>query len=97
MLILRLQPVGKKHQKIYRIVLQEKRDKLNGKTILNFGWWNPRLNEGNFDAEKINFYISKGSHVSDTLWNLLVNKGIIKAKKRPINISVGGKKKKKAE
>jgi small subunit ribosomal protein S16 len=94
MLILRLQPVGKKHQKVFRVVLQSKKDKLNGKAIANLGWWNPRLKKGDFESEKINFYIAQGAGISDTLWNLLIKNGVIKGKKRKINIK--GKKKKES-
>lgn len=86
MLAIRFQPVGKKHQKIFRIVLQEKRSKLQGKIIKNLGWWDPRRKVGDFDAETINFYIKNGADVSDSVWNLLVNKGIIQGEKRKISI-----------
>ena len=95
MLILRLQPVGKIHQKIYRVVLQERKNKLSGKAIAILGWWNPRLKKGSFNAERINFYISNGSNMSNTLWNLLIKQKIIKGKKR--KVSVSARKKKKSE
>ncbi|MEK7673948.1 MAG: 30S ribosomal protein S16 [Patescibacteria group bacterium] len=95
MLILRLQSVGKKHQKIFRLVLQEKQNKLDGKAIANLGWWNPRLKKGDFNSEKINFYISHGAKLSDTAWNLLIKKGVLKGKKRAVNIAVSPNKKKK--
>jgi small subunit ribosomal protein S16 len=86
MLVLRFQPVGKKHQKVFRIVLQEKRSKLKGKAITYLGWWDPRLKKGEFDKESILYYIENGAQVSDSLWNLLIKKGIIKGKKRNIQI-----------
>ena len=88
MLVIRFQPVGKKHQKIFRIVLQEKRSKLKGKSIAKLGWWDPRRKIGEFDEERINFYIKNGAEVSDSVWNLLVKKRIIKGKKRPIKIKI---------
>jgi small subunit ribosomal protein S16 len=87
MLVIRFQPVGKKHQKIFRIVLQEKRSKLQGKYIAKLGWWDPRRKIGEFDKERIEFYIKNGAQVSDSVWNLLIKKGVIKGKKRPIAIS----------
>ncbi len=86
MLVIRFQPVGKKHQKIFRIVLQEKRSKLHGKYIAKLGWWDPRKKVGEFDKESIEFYLKNGAQVSDSVWNLLIKKGIIKGKKRPIPI-----------
>lgn len=86
MIIIRFQPVGKKHQKIFRIVLQEKRSKLSGKIIKKLGWWDPRLKKGEFNKDLINFYIQKGAQVSDSVWNLLINKKIIQGEKRKITI-----------
>ncbi|GIW65850.1 MAG: hypothetical protein KatS3mg094_369 [Candidatus Parcubacteria bacterium] len=86
MLVIRFQPVGKKHQKIFRIVLQDKKSKLSGKIIEKLGWWDPRLKKGDFKADLIKFYISNGAQVSDSVWNLLIKKAIIKGKKRPISI-----------
>lgn len=86
MLVIRFQPVGKKHQKIFRIVLQEKRSKLNGKAIAYLGYWDPRLKKGEFDKESILYYVQNGAHVSDSVWNLLINQKILEGKKRPISI-----------
>ncbi|GIW66227.1 MAG: hypothetical protein KatS3mg095_0125 [Candidatus Parcubacteria bacterium] len=86
MLIIRFQPVGKKHQKIFRLVLQEKRSKLTGKIIEKLGWWDPRLKKGQFRDDLIKFYLNNGAQVSDSVWNLLIKKGIIKGKKKRINI-----------
>lgn len=91
MLTIRFQPVGKKHQKIFRIVLQEKRSKLSGKIIAKLGWWDPRRKVGEFDRDKINFYIKNGAEVSDSVWNLLIKKRIIQGKKRAISIKTKSK------
>jgi ribosomal protein S16 len=91
MLVIRFQPRGKKHQKIFWIVLQEKRSKLKGKIIKKLGWWDPRLKKGDFDKEMINFYIKNGAQVSDSVWNLLIKKSIIKGKKRKISITLKNK------
>lgn len=92
MLVIRFQPVGKKHQKIFRIVLQERRNKLQGKIIAKLGWWDPRKKLGEFDKERIDFYIKNGAQVSDSVWNLLINKNIIQGKKRKIFIKPKKKK-----
>jgi len=87
MLVIRFQPRGKKHQKVFWIVLQEKKSKLGGKIIKKLGWWDPRLKKGDFDKEMINFYIKNGAQISDSVWNLLIKKSIIKGKKRKISVS----------
>ena len=86
MLSLRLVPIGKKNQKVFHVVLQEKRSKLNGKAIRQLGWWNPRLKQGEFQVEIIKKYIANGAEVSDTLWNLLIKKGAIRGKKRAVKV-----------
>ncbi len=94
MLSLRLVPIGKKNQKVLRVVLQEKRSKLHGKAIHQLGWWNPRLKQGEFKAEAIQKFISNGAEVSDTLWNLLIKKGAIRGKKRAVKVKAKKEKKK---
>jgi ribosomal protein S16 len=71
MLIIRFQKVGKKNQKILRLVLQDKRWKLQGKVIKVLGWWNPYLKKGNFDCDLIKFYLEHGAQISETARNIL--------------------------
>ena len=71
MLIIRFQKVGKKNQKIMRLVLQDKRWKLQGKVIKVLGWWNPYLKQGSFDSDLIKFYLINGAKLSETAKNLI--------------------------
>lgn len=93
MLVIRFRKIGKKNQKMLRLVLQDKRWPLSGKIIKKLGFYNPYTKEGHFDKQAIEFYIKNGAQVSDTAWNLLVEKGILSGPKRKINI----RKKKKTE
>ncbi|MER3407103.1 MAG: 30S ribosomal protein S16 [Patescibacteria group bacterium] len=77
MLVIRFQKVGKKNQKILRLVLQDKRWKLNGKVIKVLGWWNPYTKDGNFDKELINFYIQNGAQLSETAKSILKKQKIL--------------------
>lgn len=77
MLVVRFQKIGKRNQKILRLVLQDKRWKLRGKIIRVLGWWNPYLKEGNFDREMINFYIQNGAKLSETARSILRRNKII--------------------
>ena len=47
MLAIKLKRIGKKHQPSYRIVVAEKRSKLNGRYVEDLGWLNPGANELN--------------------------------------------------
>ncbi len=71
MLVIRFQKVGKKNQKILRLVLQDKRWKLNGKVIQVLGWWNPYLKKGEFKKDLIEFYIKNGAQLSETAKSIL--------------------------
>ena len=77
MLVIRFQKVGKKNQKILRLVLQDKRWKLNGKVIKVLGWWNPYTKDGNFDKELINFYLQNGAQFSETAKSILKKQKIL--------------------
>ncbi|GIW67356.1 MAG: hypothetical protein KatS3mg096_224 [Candidatus Parcubacteria bacterium] len=71
MLIIRFQKIGKKNQKIMRLVLQDKRWKLRGRVIKVLGWWNPYLKQGNFDCDLIRFYLTNGAKLSETAKSLI--------------------------
>ena len=45
MLAIKLTGIGKKHQRSFRVVIQEKRSKLGGQSIEDLGWYNPRTNK----------------------------------------------------
>ncbi|MBU0613735.1 30S ribosomal protein S16 [Patescibacteria group bacterium] len=83
MLTIRLSRTGKKHAPQYRIVLQEKGRDPWSPAIEILGNYNPRKNpsEVKLEAEKIKEWIAKGAQPSNTVHNLLVNEGIIKADK----------------
>ncbi len=88
MLTLKFRLIGKRHQKTYQLVLQEKRSKLAGRTIAQLGWWNPRLKKGEFKSDQIRFYLDHGAEASDSVWNLLIKNKIIIGKKRPVAIKL---------
>ena len=71
MLIIRFQKIGKKNQKILRLVLQDKRWKLQGKVIKVLGWWDPYLKKGKFESDLIRFYLEKGAQISETAKSIL--------------------------
>ena len=52
MIIIRLKPGGKKHQRRFRIVLTEKRRKLTGKVIKILGWYDPQRKEYSLEKEE---------------------------------------------
>lgn len=101
MLVIRLSRVGKRNQPAFRLVLTEKQNPVKGKFQEILGSYNPRLKTKSLKGERIKYWLSKGAQLSATVHNLLVNEGILTAKKvkawRPKVGSADSKKKALAE
>ncbi len=81
MLTLKFLRVGKKGQPSYRIIAIEKRTKINGKNVQDLGWYDPRSKKFKLNEERVKYWISKGAQPTDSVHNLLVRGGIVKATK----------------
>jgi len=93
MLAIKFKRVGKKHQASFRIIVNEKRSKMQGEFNDDLGWYNPHTREFKIAAERVHEWIKKGAQPTETVHNLLVRAGILKEHK----VSVHGKPKKTAE
>lgn len=84
MLVIRLTRTGKAHDPHYRIVVQEKRSKLNGKSIDIIGHYHPAHSNKQLviDQDKARSWIAKGAQSSDTVTNLLVKVGVLDESKK---------------
>jgi len=71
MLVIRLKGIGKKHQRSFRLVLQEKRSKLVGKFIEDLGWFNPHTNKSELNKDRINHWMKVGAQPSMTVAQVL--------------------------
>lgn len=80
MLSIRLTRTGKKHDPHYRIVVQEKRSKLNGSSVDIIGHYHPAETAKTLviNKEKAVEWMKKGAQPSDTVTNLFVREGILK-------------------
>jgi len=88
MLKIRFKRVGRRNQPKFRLVAIDSRfGPKSGKEKEILGWWDPVKKVGNFNKERIEYWISVGAQVSDTAWNVLIKNKIIKGKKRKIKIS----------
>jgi small subunit ribosomal protein S16 len=87
MLSIRLSRTGKVHAPHYRIVVQEKRSKLNGKTVDTIGHYHPASKDKLLviDHEKATKWLSLGAQASDTVTNLLVKEGLLDKSKKVSN------------
>ena len=91
MLSIKLKRIGKKHQPSFRVIVAEKRSKLEGRYVDDLGWLNPRGREFKINKERALHWLSHGAQPTDTVHNLLVKSGVINGPKRPVD------KKKKVE
>lgn len=81
--MIRLARRGKKNKAIYRLVVSEKARDTFGKALEIVGHYNPTTaqKEAFLNAERIQYWISKGAQTSPTVHNLLVEKQVITGEK----------------
>ena len=71
MLKIRYLRVGKKHQPVFKIVVcDSKKGPTSRKFVEELGFLNPLTKEKNIKKERIEYWISKGAQVSDSVHNL---------------------------
>lgn len=86
MVVIRLTRVGKKKQPSYRIVVQEKGRDPWGDYLELLGHYNPLTNPATLTIkeDRVKSWIGKGAVPSDTLQNILIDRGIVTGEKRRI-------------
>lgn len=85
MLAIKLQRIGKKHQPSYRLIVQEKREKLGGRSAEDLGWYNPILDKHEIKKERVEHWLKVGAKPTDTVHNLLITAGVISGAKIPVH------------
>ncbi|MBT4349744.1 30S ribosomal protein S16 [bacterium] len=80
MLKIRLARVGKKKKAIYRLVVSEHTKDMYGNHLELLGQYNPHTKEIILKNDRIEHWLKVGAQPSETVENLLVKEGIIKAK-----------------
>lgn len=81
MLAIKLQRIGKKKQASFRVVVSERRSKLNGRSVEDLGWSNPRTDTFQVKKDRVLHWIGVGAKPTATAHNLLVKARIIEGKK----------------
>lgn len=68
-LVIRLSSIGKKGERKYRVVVQEKRSKKSGGVVASLGWYHKTKDHKNkkIDMEKYNYWVGKGAQPSVTV------------------------------
>ena len=85
MLVLKLRRTGKKHQPSYRLIVNERRSKVDGRNVDSLGWYNPQTKEYQLNKERVLHWIKNGAQKTDTVHNLLIRAGIITGNKIAVN------------
>jgi len=73
MLKIRLSRIGRVHKPIFRIVVCEKRQKRDGKTIEILGTYAPKEKEKviNLKKDRIDYWIKMGAQLSETVKKII--------------------------
>ncbi len=80
--MIRFQRIGRTNEAAFRIVVLEKeRAAKTGNIVEQLGTYNPHSKALTLDEAKVKEWIGKGAQPTDSIHNLLVNKGIIEGKK----------------
>ena len=67
-------------------MLQESTEAPGGRHVAVLGSYDPHSKQSTVDGDKVKYWLEKGAKTSDSVHNLLVSKGIISEKKRPVKI-----------
>ncbi|HVB19878.1 MAG TPA: 30S ribosomal protein S16 [Candidatus Paceibacterota bacterium] len=80
--MIRFQRIGRTNDPAFRIVVLEKeRAAKTGNIVELLGTYNPRSKALTLDGERVKHWISKGAQPTDSIKNLLINKGVLAGKK----------------
>ena len=85
MLVIRLFRTGKKKQPSYKVVVTDRNNPpQGGKFVEQVGFYNPLTREKTLHNERITYWMGVGAQPSDTVYNILINEGVIKGEKKKI-------------
>lgn len=96
MLTIKLSKVGKKNKKMFRIVISEKARDPYGRALEILGSYNPYSKDLKIKTDRVKYWLSKGSGMTPSINNLLIENKIIEGKKEK-NSKVGTPNKRKIE
>ncbi len=82
MLAIKLKRIGKKHQATFRVVVAEKRSKVDGRFVEDIGWWDPHADKFSVNRDAAKKWLGVGAKPTASIWNLLVKAKVIEGKKK---------------
>ncbi|MEK7537829.1 MAG: 30S ribosomal protein S16 [Patescibacteria group bacterium] len=79
MVVLRLSRVGKKSHPTFRLIASDKRKDTVGSYLELLGSYDPHATPGRIELNtaRVKYWLSVGAQPSDTVHNLLVEKGVL--------------------
>lgn len=85
MLAIKFKRIGKKGQASFRVVVIEKRSKVQGRFAEDLGWFDPKTDKAEINGERALYWMKVGAQPTDSVYNILVKRGVIKGKKRSVH------------
>src|SRR3989338_2313957 len=73
MLVVKLRLIGKKGQHSFRVVVQEKRSKLQGAFTDDLGWFNPHTNQIKINQERLKHWLDNGAQLTESMQKVIKN------------------------
>ena len=62
---------------MYRLIVGEKRDKLNGSQVEDLGWYNPHTKKSQFNGPRITHWVKMGAQPTETVTALLKKASVV--------------------
>jgi len=85
MLMMRLQRIGRRNEPHYRVVVIEKsKGPKSQKYVDIVGSYNPKMGTVTMKEDKAKKWLENGVQPSDTVYNMLVTKGLIEGRKKNV-------------
>ncbi len=82
MLKIRMQRTGRKNDPSFRVVVGEHTmGPKSGRFLEKLGFYDPHTKQQTLNKERIEYWISKGAQVSESMHNMLINAKILSGKK----------------
>jgi small subunit ribosomal protein S16 len=80
LVVMRLTRIGSKKRPYYRIIVIDKRRARNGRFLEVLGQYNPIANPAQVEinAERAQYWLSKGAQPSETVRSILLKKELVK-------------------
>lgn len=75
MLVIKLKLMGKKGQHSFRVIVQEKRAKLQGEAVDDLGWFNPHANQIKLNQERLKYWLGNGAQPTESAQKVIDKAG----------------------